>query len=90
MVQRRWERDAARIRSSAPAWADAERWPWWIPALLGLLFAAQGVNLLMEDGTAIWQRAAAVGLLLLVVPAQFIAARRRWRGQPLWPKDESQ
>lgn len=77
----RWERDAERVRKNAPAWLDFDRLPWWLFALFGVAAATRAVYLLLDDGLSGWDRVAALGLLLLVAPAQFLAAWKRRRGE---------
>ena len=80
--QRRWERGAERARAEAPDWLDMERLPWWLFVATGAVFIAFGLDSLLT-GEAAWQRAAGLGTLLLVVPAQLLTAYRRRRGIPL-------
>lgn len=83
--QPRWEREAERVRKDGPTWFDADRLPWFVFLLLGVGFAARALYVLVTgDG---WDLFSAAGLLLLVVPTQFRAAYRRWRGLPLMPSD---
>lgn len=80
--QRRWERNAERVRREAPAWFDMERLPWWLFMALGVLFIASGIDSLVS-GDSTFQRVGGFGMLLLVAPAQFLTAYRRRRGIPL-------
>lgn len=67
-----------------------ERVPWWLWALMGTAWAMRGAYILFVGGDSAMDRVAALGLLLLVAPGQFLLARRRRRGEPVYRERQRQ